>query len=252
MEEFIIACGNFYEHDIELIKKIKNNDDLIKIFKPFMPIREFDEERFMMLVEKQIDDDSVDWFELRGSCLYIAAGDELYVTASSILNKAGIKNSLSLGVITVSEAIYAIQEILGLSRGALSAYSDMLFAVYASSLPKSSKNILSSALMYYVKCVMEELANQGSEKTLLDEFIKRNDHNLAFTSKKNHPLHIPDAWVLIDGIACPLEAKSGDFDRRALAQLKRYMRHFKSPYGVAVASDLKVELPENISFYKIV
>lgn len=251
MKDFIIADGKFYEYEIDLIKKIKSNDELVKIFKPFMPIKEFDKERFLMLVEEMLDSDSVDWFELRGEHLYAAVGDELYVTASSILRAAGLKNSLSLGMITIGEAIYTIQDLLGLSVVTTSAYSNMLFAVCASSLPVASKNVLSNALTNCIKDVMSERAFQNSEKKLLDKFIKHNDHNLTFTERKNHPLHIPDGWVLIDGIACPLEAKSGDFDRKALSQLERYMGHFNSPYGVAVASKLTVELPDNIFFYNI-
>lgn len=251
MKDLIIAGGKFYEHEIDLIKKIKSNDELIEIFKPFMPIKEFDKEHTLMLVEKQMGSDLVSWFELRGRCLYAVVGGELYVTASPILEMAGLKNSLSLGMITISEAIYAIQEFAGLSRKTLSAYSDMLFTAYASSLPVISKNVLSGALMNCIRDVMTEVSARGSEKELLDEFIKRNDHNLTFINKTNHPLHIPDGWVLIEGVACPLEAKRGEFDRKALSQLKRYMSHFKSPYGIAVASKLTVELPDNIFFYEI-
>lgn len=54
---------------------------------------------------------------------------------------------------------------------------------------------------------------------------------------------------LIKGI--PLEAKVFDFNEKALKQLQRYMKKYKSNFGLAAGSELTVLLPESIFFIQV-
>ena len=73
-------------------------------------------------------------------------------------------------------------------------------------------------------------------------------------SKKESPKcskHQPDMWVINkDGEMIPIECKLKDFNKRSLKQLERYMEYFETKHGIAVGSELKCELPENIKFIK--
>lgn len=66
--------------------------------------------------------------------------------------------------------------------------------------------------------------------------------------KENDRRHIPDLWVRIGGEDVPVEIKKGPFDWKALSQLIRYMLFYKSKFGIAVGSELKADLPDNITF----
>ena len=58
----------------------------------------------------------------------------------------------------------------------------------------------------------------------------------------------PDAWVKIFGDMIPVEVKRGEFNKKALDQLNRYVSAFGSKYGVAVGEKLTCKLPENYIF----
>ena len=60
--------------------------------------------------------------------------------------------------------------------------------------------------------------------------------------------NIPDAWIELDGENCPVEVKCLNFDAKALSQLQRYLDAYGAKRGVAVATNLKVDLPQNIIF----
>lgn len=97
-----------------------------------------------------------------------------------------------------------------------------------------------------------DLRESRSEKALFLSFIKENKFDLNFIDPpKKEASHQPDAWVLIDGEECPVEAKKGEFNAKALKQLLRYMKVFGASKGVAVAKSLKTPLPENVVFYNI-
>ncbi len=75
--------------------------------------------------------------------------------------------------------------------------------------------------------------------------------NAKVIQKKNDPTHIPDSWISIDGYEIPVEIKLNNFDKRALNQLRRYMRFYGCKHGIAVARTLTIELPESIRFISV-
>lgn len=68
-------------------------------------------------------------------------------------------------------------------------------------------------------------------------------------NKTNKTKHQPDAWVLLEGKEVPVEMKLGDFNYKALKQLRRYIDAYNCDKGIAVANDLTIDLPENIMFF---
>lgn len=62
---------------------------------------------------------------------------------------------------------------------------------------------------------------------------------------------IPDSWVEIGGEVMPVEVKKETFGKKALDQLERYISYYKTKGGIAVAKEIRVELPENILFISI-
>lgn len=58
----------------------------------------------------------------------------------------------------------------------------------------------------------------------------------------------PDFWLLHGDKYIPVECKLHEFTRKGLQQLMRYMTFYGASNGVAVASELKCELPQNIRF----
>ena len=69
---------------------------------------------------------------------------------------------------------------------------------------------------------------------------------LSYRKCERH--NFPDSWVEIDNEIVPVEMKKAKFDRKALAQLQRYIEVYKTSKGVAVGDELTVELPDNIIF----
>lgn len=67
-------------------------------------------------------------------------------------------------------------------------------------------------------------------------------------NKLSNPKHKPDAWVLKNKEEIPVEMKVKGFDEKALEQLSRYMKFYEKDKGIAIAEELKVDLPENIIF----
>ena len=65
----------------------------------------------------------------------------------------------------------------------------------------------------------------------------------TIVEKKRDPHHLPDAFIRFHAQAIPVEMKKGAFDLKALNQLKRYCKHYKSRKAVAVGSKLTVKLP---------
>ncbi len=73
-------------------------------------------------------------------------------------------------------------------------------------------------------------------------------NNAKVITKINYIHHQPDSWICINNEEIPVEMKLKKFDKRALSQLLRYMKHYNSSKGIAVGSKLDVDLPENITF----
>lgn len=61
----------------------------------------------------------------------------------------------------------------------------------------------------------------------------------------------PDGFVRMADEVVPVEIKRDAFDAKALKQLQRYMRVYKSQKGVAVAPALDCDLPENVVFVAV-
>lgn len=78
-----------------------------------------------------------------------------------------------------------------------------------------------------------------------------NMANVKVIDVKHDGENIPDSWVLKGENKIPVEVKKYDFDKKALMQLKRYMRIYQSKYGIAVAKSLTVDIPDNITFVSI-
>ena len=60
----------------------------------------------------------------------------------------------------------------------------------------------------------------------------------------------PDKWVEMNGVEIPVEMKKGDFDDKAMKQLRRYMDVFNSIAGIAVGRRMTVDCPENVIFVR--
>lgn len=91
---------------------------------------------------------------------------------------------------------------------------------------------------------IQRIFKENVEKILGSEY-----HLLK--EKKNNPKHIPDAWVTYKGQEIPVEVKYNKFDKKALKQLERYMKVYKSKMGIAIGNDLEVNIPANIRFVSI-
>ena len=63
--------------------------------------------------------------------------------------------------------------------------------------------------------------------------------------------NIPDFYVSIGGIMCVGEVKLDKFTKKSKRQLRRYMEHYKTKHGYAVACDLTTSLDSDMSFIKI-
>lgn len=75
--------------------------------------------------------------------------------------------------------------------------------------------------------------------------------NAEIIKKHCHPKHQPDSWVRMNGEDVPVEMKLGSFDKKALLQLQRYIKHYGTSTGIAVGRNLAVSLPDNIIFMSI-
>lgn len=62
----------------------------------------------------------------------------------------------------------------------------------------------------------------------------------------------PDFFLDVAGIFSVAEFKHGDFRERHLYQLQEYMHRFKAQHGYAVARVLKCELPEDVTYVRMV
>lgn len=60
----------------------------------------------------------------------------------------------------------------------------------------------------------------------------------------------PDLWLSHEDEYIPVECKLHAFTEAGLRQLTRYMTFYGVNSGIAVASELKCELPQNIRFIK--
>lgn len=104
-------------------------------------------------------------------------------------------------------------------------------------------------------CIIQNMATQGWREKNVYDLFKRNYKNVLgcnceIVKKKNNPKNIPDFWIMQDAEYIPVECKVDDFTVAGLKQLQRYMDFYECGKGIAVARDLKCELPANIKFIK--
>ena len=64
------------------------------------------------------------------------------------------------------------------------------------------------------------------------------------------PNHIPDGFLEINGETVPVEVKLEAFTSSSLSQLKRYMKVYRARHGIAVAKELRCDLPSSVTFIK--
>lgn len=94
--------------------------------------------------------------------------------------------------------------------------------------------------------------NQINEFTIHQKFSERvkellgNDAKIIKRIDDVH--HRPDFWVRLNGEDIPVEIKLNKFNQKALNQLLRYMNFYETSKGIAVGSELDVQLPDNIIF----
>lgn len=69
--------------------------------------------------------------------------------------------------------------------------------------------------------------------------------------KKNDRHNVPDSWIELDGEEIPVEVKYGNFNKRAMDQLNRYVNAYSCKRGVAVGRALTTEFPEGYIFVSI-
>lgn len=87
---------------------------------------------------------------------------------------------------------------------------------------------------------------------IFDDKIKElQDDKISVIGKKNNPKHIPDRWMNICSNVIPVEFKLREFNTSALTQLNRYINFYNCEYGIAIGSELTIELPNNIWFISL-
>lgn len=102
-----------------------------------------------------------------------------------------------------------------------------------------------------------QMAIRMSKTTEMDvhEWFRQNFKNILgesyeISEKRSNCKHQPDLWLSHEDEYIPVECKLHEFTEAGLRQLTRYMTFYGANSGIAVASELKCELPQNIRFIK--
>ena len=103
--------------------------------------------------------------------------------------------------------------------------------------------------------VFRSMQDNFCEKDIYEYFIHKYKDFLgadwSIVERHNDNNNKPDFWVF-DGVEyVPVECKLKYFDKRAKSQLVRYMNNYDCKHGIAVACELKTDLPDNIKFIQI-
>ncbi len=107
-------------------------------------------------------------------------------------------------------------------------------------------NALYDAVCSYITIRMCE--NEFTYQEIFKKYASRLIKDCKVIKIKNDKKNIPDAWITIRGILCPVEMKYGDFNAKAKMQLMRYMNVYDTKIGLAIGRKLTVDLPANIEF----
>lgn len=110
-------------------------------------------------------------------------------------------------------------------------------------------NTLIGSLKHYIyaTCCFDEFYYQW----LFDKYASKLISGAKVVVKETNGRDIPDSWVEISGLLCPVECKKDSFDDKALCQLRRYMKTYGSDLGIAVGKDLEAELGDDIIFVSL-
>lgn len=100
-------------------------------------------------------------------------------------------------------------------------------------------------------CIRETQKTEFYYHWLFNKYIGDIITGCKPVKRRNDGRNIPDSWVEIEGNVLPVEVKFNNFDKRALNQLLRYVKTYKTIFGIAVARNLTVELPLGIWFVSI-
>lgn len=103
--------------------------------------------------------------------------------------------------------------------------------------------------------IMRNFSETTTNEFDVHSWFKNNYKNLLneeykLANRENNPKHKPDVWLSKCNEFVPVEIKLESFTNKSLRQLKRYMSFYKTNEGVAVAKDLRCDLPKNIKFIK--
>lgn len=105
----------------------------------------------------------------------------------------------------------------------------------------------------FVVTLASDQSNKNMSEFVLHDLFKEHISEVIPGAKiakvKKSRKHIPDAFICFDkGKAIPVEIKRDDFDQKALNQLNRYCKAYKSTRGVAVGEKCTVKLPNRFIF----
>lgn len=127
----------------------------------------------------------------------------------------------------------------------VSFYDDESIQTYSSKLISDCEQVILARQKHF------------SSEEFLYVLIRKNISELIpgaiiqkFTIIKNH---IPDFMIMIHGATYPIEVKTGNIDRAALNQIRRYVVVYKCDKGFVMGSNLEVDLQNdpNIEFIDI-
>ena len=107
---------------------------------------------------------------------------------------------------------------------------------------------LFDAVRHYIYGYCFDRDNEYTYHHLFNKYAPKIIHNCRVIERKGDYHNQPDSWIELNGEEVPVEIKLGNFDKKALKQLQRYINAFNAKNGVAVGRTLTVELPDNIIF----
>lgn len=70
----------------------------------------------------------------------------------------------------------------------------------------------------------------------------------ALEDVKTSRHHVPDMFVRVNDNVVPVEIKLGNFDQKAVAQLRRYIDHYGASHGYAIGKKLTGKLDSDMTF----
>ena len=135
---------------------------------------------------------------------------------------------------------------------ALSLAAEMRHTDPIESMKMAAEVPVPRELMFLRDAVMSYAARYVAigtyEINVQDTFFAKLDQYIpgAERVKGNNSVNsTPDGWIRLRGEDLPVEVKK-TFTKRSLSQLRRYMDEFGCAKGVAVASEFKIQVPQDV------